>query len=78
MIKNYTGQNKFVNDIKSKLIRFGDLSDRQREVAISQIQKEMGNGEQRTDTIKTSVELVKKLQQTFVDLLNDYVNKEEN
>jgi hypothetical protein len=77
IIRNYEGRNNFVNDIKSKLIKFGNLSDKQREVAITQIQKETGVTQEKTESIKTSVELVKKLQQIFVNLLNDYVNKEQ-
>jgi hypothetical protein len=77
IIRNYDGSNKFIKDIKSKLLKFGSLSDKQREVAINQIQKETGITQENTESIKTSVELVKKLQEIFVNLLNDYVNKEE-
>ena len=40
-IVNYEGTNKFVNDIKSKLLTYGTLSDKQIEAANKQIQKEI-------------------------------------
>ena len=39
-IQSYDGPNDFVNDIKSKLEKFGKLSDKQVSAALAQIQKE--------------------------------------
>lgn len=37
---DYKGENKFVNDIKSKFLNFGTLTDRQKSAALEQIKKE--------------------------------------
>lgn len=39
-IANYEGENKFVNDVKTKLMTYGTLTDNQVSAANSQIQKE--------------------------------------
>ena len=39
-IVNYTGENKFVKDISAKLQKFGTLTEKQKSVALAQIQKE--------------------------------------
>lgn len=39
-IVNYEGENGFVKDIKSKLLKYGTLSDKQIQVALSQIRSE--------------------------------------
>ena len=39
-IVNYTGENKFVKDVAAKLQKFGTLTEKQKSVALGQIQKE--------------------------------------
>ena len=39
-IVDYTGENKFVKDISAKLQKFGTLTEKQKSVALAQIQKE--------------------------------------
>ncbi len=50
-IASYEGQNSFVLEIKSKLSKYGKLSDKQVSAAISQIQKE----ENKTKTINLNI-----------------------
>ena len=40
-IAKYDGDNVFVNDIKSKLMKYGTLSDKQVFAALNQIQKDI-------------------------------------
>ena len=39
-IVDYTGENKFVKDVSAKLQKFGTLTEKQKSVALAQIQKE--------------------------------------
>jgi len=77
-IANYEGSDRFVNDIKSKLLRFGTLSDKQKEMAIKQIEKEglstTFESDEKKD--KTYVDLVKEIQNLFVDVLQEKINQE--
>jgi len=77
-IANYEGSDRFVNDIKSKLLRFGSLSDKQKEAAFRQIAKEglptTYEGNEKTE--KTYVDLVKEIQNLFVDVLQEKINQE--
>jgi hypothetical protein len=77
-IANYEGSDKFVNDIKSKLLRFGTLSDKQKEAAFRQIAKEglptTYEGNEKTE--KTFVDLIKEIQNLFVDVLQEKINQE--
>jgi predicted chitinase len=73
-IANYQGSNSFVNDIKGKLKRFGSLSDKQRDIALQQIEKEGSwkQGEVETPT-KTFIDLVKQIQAEFVKTLKEKI-----
>ena len=76
-IANYTGDNKFLNDIKEKLLKYGRLSDRQIEVALNQLEKEKGNLDIEESNTKSYVDLVKEIQSYFVELLKDKIEKSE-
>ena len=70
-IATYTGNDSFLNDIKGKLLKFGNLSDKQIEVAMSKLGK---LGTQTSDTPKKSfVDLVKEIQNEFIKILRDKV-----
>jgi hypothetical protein len=73
-IANYQGSNNFVNDIKNKLKRFGSLSDKQRDIALQQIEKEGAwkKGEVETPT-KTFIDLVKDIQAEFIRTLKEKI-----
>ena len=73
-IANYEGSNSFVNDIKNKLKKFGSLSDKQRDIALQQIEKEGGwkQGEVQKPT-KTFVDLVKQIQNEFDTILKQKI-----
>ncbi len=77
-IVNYEGSNSFVNDIKNKLKRFGSLSDKQRDIALQQIEKEGGwkQGEVVKPT-KTFVDLVKEIQAEFVKTLKEKIKNSQ-
>lgn len=76
-IANYTGDNKFLNDIKEKLLKYGRLSDRQIEAALNQLETEKGNLDIEESNTKSYVELVKEIQSYFVELLKDKIEKSE-
>jgi hypothetical protein len=72
-IATYVGDDTFLNDIKGKLLKWGNLSDKQIEVAMSKLGK---LGTQTSDTPKKSfVDLVKEIQNEFIKILR---NKVEN
>jgi len=78
-IANYAGSNDFVKDIKSKLLKYGSLSDKQRDAALRQISKENGittTGDEQTD--RTYVDLIKDIQQGFITLLQEKIDAESN
>jgi hypothetical protein len=77
-IANYEGSNSFVNDIKNKLKKFGSLSDKQRDIALQQIEKEGGwkQGEVEKPT-KTFVDLVKEIQAEFVKTLKEKIRNSQ-
>ena len=79
-IANYSGKNSFLNDIKSKLLTYGRLSDKQIEIAMNQIKKEGGSSPS-TETVnsqsnKTYVDVVKQIQQEFVNILNNKIKSQ--
>jgi len=79
-IANYSGKNSFLNDIKSKLLTYGRLSDKQIEMAMNQIKKEGGSSTS-TETVdsqsnKTFVDVVKQIQQEFVNILNNKIKSQ--
>jgi hypothetical protein len=70
-IATYVGDDSFLNDIKGKLLKWGNLSDKQIEVAMSKLGK---LGSQTNDTSKKSfVDLVKEIQSEFIKILRDKV-----
>ena len=73
-IASYEGSNDFVKDIKSKLLRFGSISDKQKDAAMRQINKEgtWSKGEVERPK-KTFVDLVKQIQEEFVSILKDKI-----
>jgi hypothetical protein len=72
-IATYSGNDTFLKDIKEKLLKWGNLSDKQIEVAMSKLGK---LGTQTSDTPKKSfVDLVKEIQNEFIKILR---NKVEN
>jgi hypothetical protein len=77
-IANYEGSNSFVNDIKNKLKKFGSLSDKQRDIALQQIEKEGGwkQGEVQKPT-KTFVDLVKQIQNEFDSILKEKIKNSQ-
>ena len=77
-IANYVGSDRFVNDIKSKLLRFGTLSDKQKEAAFRQIAKEgLPTTYESSETPEKSyVDLVKEIQNLFTNVLQQKINQE--
>ena len=73
-IANYFGDNRFLNDIREKLLKYGRLSDRQIEAALNQIEKEKGVEETQTED-KSYVDLLKEIQNYFVQLLREKVDQ---
>jgi hypothetical protein len=73
-IATYEGGNDFVKDIKGKLLRFGSISDKQKDAALRQINKEgsWSTGEVERPK-KTFVDLVKQIQTEFVAILKDKI-----
>jgi hypothetical protein len=77
-IANYTGENNFVNDIKAKLLRFGSLSEKQAAAAMNQIKKEgLPTEVEQTESSKSYVDLVKEIQNEFVQILRGYTEDKE-
>jgi len=77
-IANYTGENNFVNDIKAKLLRFGSLSEKQAAAAMNQIKKEgLPTEVEQTQSSKSYVDLVKEIQNEFVQILRGYTEGKE-
>jgi len=74
-IATYSGDDTFLKDIKEKLLKWGKLSDKQIEVAMSKIQKTSPDVNQTPK--KTYVELVKQIQNKFVEILRRYVEQGE-
>lgn len=75
-IASYVGDNRFINDIKSKLLKYGRLSDKQIKVALSQIEKEKIIDSESPK--RRYVDLVKEIQQEFVNILNDKIKSQVN
>jgi hypothetical protein len=73
-IATYEGGNDFVKDIKGKLLRFGSISDKQKDAALRQINKEgsWSTGEVERPK-KTFVDLVKQIQTEFVAILKNKI-----
>lgn len=75
-IATYSGNDTFLNDIKDKLLKWGRLSDKQIDVAMSKIQKTNPEGGETPK--KSYVELVKQIQSKFVEILKKYVDQNES
>ena len=76
-IANYKGGDRFVNDIKIKLRKFGKLSDRQIDAAMRQIDKEGDTSNiELSNPNKSYVDLTKEIQQEFVRVLKDKIQNE--
>ena len=75
-IANYSGGNTFVKDIKSKLLKYGNLSPKQIEIATSVINKEGGNTQK--EEYSSYVELTKAIQDEFVRVLNGKIESQGN
>jgi hypothetical protein len=78
-IATYEGGNDFVKDIKGKLLRFGSISDKQKDAALRQINKEgsWSTGEVERPK-KTFVDLVKEIQTEFVSILKNKIKASGN
>jgi len=72
LITYYKGNNRFVKDIQDKLSKFGRLSDKQVEMALDIMGKETKSD---TPEITSYVELTKAIQQEFVNVLNEKIEK---
>ena len=76
-IANYKGGDRFVNDIKIKLRKFGKLSDKQIDAAMRQIDKEGDTPNiESSNPNKSYVDLTKEIQQEFVRVLKDKIQNE--
>ena len=76
-IANYKGGDRFVNDIKIKLRKFGKLSDKQIDAAMRQIDKEGDTPNiELSNPNKSYVDLTKEIQQEFVRVLKDKIQNE--
>lgn len=74
-IATYSGDDRFLKDIKEKLLKWGNLSDKQIQAAMGKIQKTNQEVEERPN--KTFVDLVKEVQNKFVEILRRYVEQGE-
>ena len=74
-IAKYVGNDSFLNDIKAKLLKWGNLSEKQIEVAMNKLGK---IGLETSETQKKSfVDLVKDIQNEFVTILRNKVEDNE-
>lgn len=71
-IVDYTGENQFVKDISEKLKKYGTLTEKQKDAALRQIQKEIDKSEVKTmnwnatgETIKIGRTIGEKLKETY-------------
>jgi hypothetical protein len=72
-IANYEGTNTFVNDLKSKLLKFRSLSEKQVQAGLNQIKREGGiiDSTEEPKAKRTSSDLVRDLQNKFVEILQN-------
>ena len=72
-IANYEGTNTFVNDLKNKLLKFRSLSEKQVQAGLNQIKREGGiiDSTEELKAKRTSSDLVKDLQNKFVEILQN-------
>ena len=71
-IVDYTGENQFVKDISEKLKKYGTLTEKQKDAALRQIQKEIDKSDVKTmnwnatgETIKIGRTIGEKLKETY-------------
>jgi hypothetical protein len=76
-IANYTGDNNFVNNIKTQLLKYRKLSEKQREAAMRQIGKEnkFDLDDVQTSSSRTSRDLVIDMRNKFIDILQRKIDK---
>ena len=74
----YNGQNSFIKDIQQKLLRFKKLSEKQIEMGLMAMKREGINIESLMDQKPTRgfLDLVKEIQDRFVNILNEKINSE--
>lgn len=82
MIQKYGGSNNFVLDIQRKLKSMKknqELTEKQKTAAVNQIKKEIESGRYNPDIdnkVTSYVDMIKKIQQEFVKVLESYIEKE--
>ena len=76
-IANYTGDNNFVNNIKTQLLKYRKLSEKQIEAAMRQIEKEnkFNLDDVQTSSSRTSKDLVIDMRNKFIDILQRKIDK---
>ena len=76
-IANYSGENDFVNNIKTQLLKYRRLSEKQVEAAIRQIKKEnkFNLDDEQTSSSRTSKDLVIDMRNKFIDILQRKIDK---
>ena len=74
-IANYEGTNTFVKDLKSKLLRFKSLSEKQLQAGLNQIKREGGiiDSKEGSKAKRTSSDLVRDLQNKFIEILQSKI-----
>ena len=74
----YEGNNSFIQDIKQKLLRFRKLSEKQIQVALSGMKREGVDIDSLMNQKpeRSFLDLVKEIQDRFVDILNEKVRSE--
>ena len=76
-IATYSGMDPFLNDIKDKLLKWGRLSDKQIEVAMSKLNKTKSIDSSETESTKKGyVDLTKIIQSKFVEKLKSYTGQD--
>ena len=76
-IATYSGMDPFLNDIKDKLLKWGRLSDKQIEVAMSKLNKTKSIDSSETESTKKGyVDLTKRIQSKFVEKLKSYTGQD--
>jgi hypothetical protein len=75
-IANYEGDNSFVKELKSKLLKFRSLSEKQISAGLNQIRKEGGmtDSMEEFEVKRTSSDLVKDFQNKFIEILQSKID----
>ncbi len=79
-IANYEGDNSFVKELKSKLLKFRSLSEKQVSAGLNQIKKEGGvtDSMEQFEVKRTSSDLVKDFQNKFIEILQNKISGGQN